>query len=47
MTPAIVPGHLRELANSLAFPEGPVALSDGSVLVVEIGRRMSVSAAPR
>ena len=28
-------GHL--LATGLAFPEGPVALPDGSVLVVEIG----------
>jgi gluconolactonase len=26
----------REIANGLAFPEGPVALADGSVLVVEI-----------
>lgn len=26
-----------ELADGLAFPEGPVALSDGSVVVVEIG----------
>jgi gluconolactonase len=34
---AIAPNPLRELAAALAFPEGPVALSDGSVLVVEIG----------
>jgi gluconolactonase len=34
---AIVPDPIRELATGLAFPEGPVALSDGSVLVVEIG----------
>ncbi|WP_439813634.1 SMP-30/gluconolactonase/LRE family protein [Zavarzinia sp. CC-PAN008] len=27
---------MRELASGLAFPEGPVALPDGSVLVVEI-----------
>jgi gluconolactonase len=27
----------REVANGLAFPEGPVALPDGTVLVVEIG----------
>ena len=26
----------REIANGLAFPEGPIALADGSVLVVEI-----------
>ena len=29
----------RSLAEGLSFPEGPVALSDGGVLVVEIGRR--------
>lgn len=29
---------LREIASGLQFPEGPVALSDGSVLVVEIAR---------
>ncbi|MDA8247619.1 MAG: SMP-30/gluconolactonase/LRE family protein [Rhodospirillales bacterium] len=28
---------LREIANGLSFPEGPVALSDGTVLFVEIG----------
>ena len=27
---------LREIATGLRFPEGPVALADGSVLVVEI-----------
>ena len=27
---------MRELASGLGFPEGPVALDDGSVLVVEI-----------
>lgn len=26
----------REIANGLAFPEGPIALADGSVMVVEI-----------
>jgi gluconolactonase len=30
--------ELRELASGLLFPEGPVALPDGSVLVVEIKR---------
>ena len=30
--------ELRELASGLLFPEGPVALADGSVLVVEIKR---------
>lgn len=29
---------IRELANGLQFPEGPVALDDGSVLLVEIAR---------
>ena len=28
--------ELHEVTRGLAFPEGPVALSDGSVLVVEI-----------
>ena len=37
MRPNLVPHPVRELADGLAFPEGPVALSDGSVLVVEIG----------
>jgi gluconolactonase len=30
--------EMREIASGLEFPEGPVALSDGSVLVVEIKR---------
>ena len=30
---------LRELASGLQFPEGPVAMKDGSVVVVEIARR--------
>ena len=29
-------GDMREIASGLHFPEGPVALADGSVLVVEI-----------
>ena len=37
MTVTIVPDAVRELADGLAFPEGPVARADGSVLVVEIG----------
>ena len=37
MTVTIVPDPVRALADGLAFPEGPVALSDGSILVVEIG----------
>jgi gluconolactonase len=31
--------ELREITGGLRFPEGPVALADGSVLVVEIERR--------
>lgn len=30
---------VRELAADLRFPEGPIALADGSVLLVEIARR--------
>lgn len=30
--------RIREITQGLQFPEGPVALSDGSVLVVEIAR---------
>jgi gluconolactonase len=29
---------IRELASGLLFPEGPIALDDGSVILVEIGR---------
>jgi gluconolactonase len=29
---------LREIASGLRFPEGPVALPDGTFLVVEIAR---------
>lgn len=28
--------EVRTLADGLAFPEGPVALADGSVILVEI-----------
>ena len=42
---------VRVLADGLAFPEGPVALADGSVLVVEIraGRltRVAADGSPR
>jgi gluconolactonase len=37
--------HVRELATDLQFPEGPVVLPDGSVLVVEI-RRGTLSKVP-
>src|SRR5262249_32885315 len=30
--------EMREIASGLQFPEGPIALADGSVLVVEIKR---------
>ena len=29
---------IRVIANGLQFPEGPIAMPDGSVIVVEIGR---------
>jgi gluconolactonase len=34
----IEPANVRVLASGLRFPEGPVALADGSVLLVEIAR---------
>ena len=30
--------NLREITTGLRFPEGPVAMADGSVLLVEIER---------
>lgn len=30
--------QMREIASGLKFPEGPIAMSDGSVLLVEIAR---------
>ena len=30
--------QIREITSGLRFPEGPVAMADGSVLVVEVGR---------
>ncbi|WP_407521434.1 SMP-30/gluconolactonase/LRE family protein [Methylobacterium oryzisoli] len=41
-----VPESLREIASGLLFPEGPVAMPDGSVLVVEIGRGTLTRIAP-
>jgi sugar lactone lactonase YvrE len=29
---------IREIASGLQFPEGPIAMDDGSVLLVEIAR---------
>jgi gluconolactonase len=37
---------IRELASGLLFPEGPVAMDDGSVLLVEIGRGTLTRVAP-
>jgi gluconolactonase len=39
-------GGFREIATGLQFPEGPIALSDGSVLLVEIQRRTLTRVAP-
>src|SRR5512134_2002587 len=36
--PTVTPSH-RVLASGLRFPEGPVAMPDGSVVLVEIERR--------
>ncbi|MGZ3377257.1 MAG: SMP-30/gluconolactonase/LRE family protein [Phenylobacterium sp.] len=36
----------RELANGLLFPEGPIALPDGSVIVVEMRRQTLSQATP-
>ena len=30
--------RIREMASGLQFPEGPVAMADGSVILVEIAR---------
>lgn len=38
--------HLTELASGLRFPEGPVAMPDGSVLLVEIERGTLTRVAP-
>jgi gluconolactonase len=38
---------IRELASGLQFPEGPVALDDGSVLLVEIARGTLTRVTPR
>jgi len=37
-TPTITP-EIRQLASGLRFPEGPIAMPDGSVILVEIERR--------
>ena len=38
--------EIREIASGLRFPEGPVAMPDGSVLLVEIERRTLLRIAP-
>lgn len=37
---------LREIASGLRFPEGPIAMPDGSILLVEIERRTLTRVAP-
>lgn len=37
---------VTELASGLRFPEGPVAMADGSVLLVEIERRTLLRVRP-
>jgi sugar lactone lactonase YvrE len=37
-TRIVEPANLRTVVTGLFFPEGPIALTDGSVLVVEIAR---------
>lgn len=37
--PASAPAGLRVLATGLGFPEGPIAMSDGSVLLLEVERQ--------
>src|SRR2546427_9896045 len=38
--------EMREITSGLQFPEGPIALADGSVLVVEIKRGTLTRVAP-
>lgn len=42
----VEPVNLRVVAEGLSFPEGPVALADGSVLVVEIPKGRVTRVAP-
>jgi gluconolactonase len=42
----IEPANLRVVATGMGFPEGPVALADGSVLVVEISRGLLTRVGP-
>jgi gluconolactonase len=45
-TRTVEPTNLRVVTSGLRFPEGPVALADGSVLVVEIARGTLTRVAP-
>ena len=36
---ATIRPQLRQLASGLRFPEGPIAMPDGSVILVEIARQ--------
>ncbi|HYC63601.1 MAG TPA: SMP-30/gluconolactonase/LRE family protein, partial [Reyranellaceae bacterium] len=36
----------KEIASGLQFPEGPVAMPDGSVILVEIARETLTRVAP-
>src|SRR6185312_1158196 len=38
-TPMTAMPAIREIATGLRFPEGPIAMPDGSVLLVEIERQ--------
>lgn len=45
-TRTVQPADLRTVATGLRFPEGPVAMADGSVLLVEIARGTLSRVAP-
>lgn len=45
-TRTVEPANLRTVATGLRFPEGPIALADGSVLLVEIARGTLSRVAP-
>jgi gluconolactonase len=45
-TPIMTGPKLREVTSGLRFPEGPMAMADGSVLLVEIERRQLTRVAP-
>jgi len=41
-----LPGSLEVVCEGLGFPEGPIALPDGSVLLVEIARGVLINVSP-